>query len=257
VDPRTGFPSEDQPSGTKAGESDFLARTGREDRLLAACDFLAGKAGPSASEPWSVERWSVIRDQQIAWLREWAEAQHCWIDAGALGKMEPGRMEHDLFPEVEADRRMWKVTKGVGFGRQPICEENLISGMVSDWFSARPGTPLQYLERLRLVNEALFPDMYRLEGLTEWKGKFSIVVSQPFIVGRNATDGEITEFFSKAGFVKICYGTWFREPNPLAIFDAGRTNLICSEGVPVPIDFIPLVPTSRFLARLREAGRRV
>jgi len=166
-------------------------------------------------------------------------------------------MEHDLFPEMEAQRRMWKVTKGEGFGRQPFFEENLVSGMVSDWFTARPGSPLQYLERLCLVNAQIFPGMNRLEGFTEWKGKFAILVSQPFFVGRNAREAEIGTFFRNAGLVKICHGTWFREDPALAIFDAGETNLIFSHGVPVPVDVIPLIPTGRFLERLREAARRV
>jgi hypothetical protein len=253
MDANTGFPSEDQPSSSKVGHSDFSPRIGRKDRLVAACDFLAGKAGASAEEPWTVQRWPVIRDQQVAWLKEWALDQECWINAEALGRRERGRMEHDLFPEVEAERRMWKMTKGVGFGRQPFCEEHLVSGMVSDWFTARPGSPLQYLQRLRLVNEELFPGMYQLEGVTEWMGKFAIVVSQPMIVGENASESEIETFFSQAGFVKICHGTWFRETNPLAVFDAGRTNLIASGGLPVPIDVIPIIPTGAFLGRLLEA----
>jgi len=133
-------------------------------------------------------------------------------------------MEHDLFPEVDPERRMWKVTKGAGFGLHPHCEENLVSGMVSDWFTMRPGSPLQYLDRLCLVNDQVFPGMNRLEGFTEWKNNFAILFSQPFIVGRNATEAEIGAFFREAGFLRICHGTWFRQEEPLAVFDAGMTK---------------------------------
>jgi len=162
-------------------------------------------------------------------------------------------MEHDLYPAKELERRMWKITKGAGFGRQPYCIEDLASGMISDWFEARPGTPLQYLDRLLLVNDRIFPGMNRLEGFIVLDEKFSILTSQPFFVGRNATGREITAFFAQAGFVEICHGTWFREEDGLAIFDVGETNLVLSNGFPIPIDVIPLIPEGRFLEKLREA----
>lgn len=100
----------------------------------------------------------------MAWLREWATDQGCWIERKALGRRELGRMEHDLYPEKELARRMWKITKGAGFGRQPYCVEDLTSGMISDWFEARPGTPLQYLDRLLLVNERIIPGNEQARG---------------------------------------------------------------------------------------------
>jgi hypothetical protein len=51
-------------------------------------------------------------------------------------------MEHDLFLIGTDEERIGKITKGAGFGRHPFCED-LVSGMVSDWFQARPGSPLQ------------------------------------------------------------------------------------------------------------------
>lgn len=78
--------------------------------------------------------------------------------------------------------------------------------------------------------------MNRLEGFAVWKGKFAILVSQPFIVGRNATGAKIGDFFRNAGFLRICHGTWFRQEEPLAVFDAGKSNLILThDGLPVPV----------------------
>lgn len=147
---------------------------------------------------------------------------------------------------------MGKITKGAGFGRHPFCED-LVSGMISDWFQARPGSPLQYLERLELVNSRLFPGMNRLEGFSEIDGRFVIVTSQPFFAGRDSTHREIAEWFSSRGFEPVCEGTWFRPDDGMAVFDAGRTNLVFSEGRPVPIDVIPMLAEGRFLSRLEEA----
>lgn len=254
-EPRPGA-KESKPEG-RGASSAFLSGGSRENNLIAARNFLAGEIGSSAQEPWTSKQWPLIRDKQVALLREWALGHRLWIDPNDLGRSERGRMEHDLLPEMEALRRLWKVTKGAGFGRQPFCEDNLVSGMVSDWFTARPGSPLQYLERLCLVNAQIFPGMNRLEGFTEWKSKFAILISQPFFVGRNATEAEIGTFFRGAGFAKVCHGTWFRKEQPLAVFDAGETNLIVSEGVPVPVDVIPVIPTGLLLERLREAIRMV
>ncbi len=164
-------------------------------------------------------------------------------------------MEHDLFPVEEGMvKRIGKITKGSGYGRHPFCEENLISGMVSDWFQARPGSPLQYLERLNLVNCRLYAGMNRLEGFSEVDGRFVIATSQPFFAGRDSTHREIGDYFSEQGFVGICDGTWFRVEDRLAVFDAGRTNLIFSEGKPIPIDVIPMVAEGLFQAKLNEAA---
>lgn len=233
----------------------YQSRGGGEDRLGAARAHLGANDVTGGSESWTVKGWPLTRSRQIAILREWASAEGLWISQAALGKIERGRMEHDLFQVGDdAVRRIGKITRGAGFGRHPFCEKNLISGMVSDWFQARPGSPLQYLERLDLVNKRLFAGMNRLEGFAELDGRFAIVTSQPFFAGRDSTHREITDYFSERGFFKVCDGTWFAEEEGLAVFDAGRTNLVFSEGKPVPVDVIPMLAEGHFLERLREAA---
>ena len=236
----------------------YRSRGSGTDHLSTARAYLGANDGAGGSEPWTVKGWPLTRERQTRILREWAVKQGLWIQAEALGEIQWGRMEHDLFKVVGGTGiRMGKITKGAGFGRHPFCED-LVSGMVSDWFQARPGSPLQYLERLELVNRRLFPGMNRLEGFSEMDGRFVIVTSQPFFAGRDSTHREILEWFSSRGFEPVCDGTWFCPDDGLAVFDAGRTNLVFSEGRPVPIDVIPMVAEGRFLSRLEEAvGRKL
>jgi len=164
--------------------------------------------------------------------------------------MELGGKEHDLFPAVETGRRIYKTTKGSGFGWHPICEP--LVGTPSDEFQLRLGEPLQYFRRLLLMNE-LFPALNRLDGFTHIQERFQIVTSQPFLKGRNATPTEISKYLKQHGFSHVCDTTWFRTADNLAIFDAGEPNILVSHGKIVPIDVIPLRISGYFLRRMREA----
>ncbi len=75
--------------------------------------------------------------------------------------------------------------------------------MISYWFAIFPATPAQYFQRLLLSN-LLQPGLNSLEGFCELDGRFVIVTSQPFIVGRNATLQEIRAYMNQRGFVKLC-----------------------------------------------------
>lgn len=231
----------------------YRTRGGATDHLRAACSYLGANDGTGGSEPWTVKGWPLTRERQTGILREWAHSEGLWIPFDELGEIQRGRMEHDLFlVEDGVKKRMGKITKGAGFGRHPFCED-LISGMMSDWFQARPGSPLQYLRRMELVNTRFFPGMNRLEGFSEVDGRFVIATSQPFFAGRDSTHREITDYFSERGFDPVCEGIWFCKNDSMAVFDAGRTNLVFSEGRPVPIDVIPMIAEGRFLERLEEA----
>lgn len=227
---------------------------GGSNFLNAAADVLAGSSDAGADEPWTPERFRVARDRQVRLLESWADRDGLWIELRQLGQIEPGGKEHDLFPEVEEGRRIFKVTKGGGFGWHPICER--LVGRSSDEFQLRLGTPLQYFRRLLLVNE-LFPALNQLDGFVHVQNRFEIVASQPFLKGRNATLAEIARYLERQGFAHVCNSAWFRAADNLAIFDAGEPNILVSEGHMVPIDIIPLRVSGHFLHRLVSACKNL
>lgn len=241
----------------EAALPDDLGGRRTADLLRAAYSFLRGQVDSDPTESWTPARWRKACTEQTALLRDWAYENNLWIEASHLGRIETGRMEHDLLPDRDPDVRMWKTTKLVGYGRQPAFDAQLVSGMVSDWFPSYPGTPLEYLNRLHCSNFYLYPELNRLEGFSEFGGLFRIITSQPFFKGRNAITSEVDSFFSKADFTKLCHGVYFQADENLAVFDAGSTNLIiANEGV-IPIDVIPILAEGAFLAKLQEAYEKV
>lgn len=164
-------------------------------------------------------------------------------------------MEHDILRVGNPVRRIVKITNGQKFGFTPYCDPMLVSGMVSDWFSLRAATPLQYLRRMALTHE-LFPALeHRLEGFVILDGRFHIVISQRFIEPVSASPEAIEGFFVSAGFEQLLPEAWYRAVDNVAIFDTGTTNILEFAGRLFPIDIVPLRPRGVMLKRIREALR--
>ena len=164
-------------------------------------------------------------------------------------------MEHDILRVGVPVRRIAKITKGHRYGFHPYADPTLVSGMVSDWFGLRPGTPLQYLRRMALTHE-LFPALeHRLEGFALLDEQFRIVISQRFVDPVPASAKAIADFFTAAGFDQLLPEAWYRAADNVAIFDTGTTNVLEFAGRLFPIDIMPIRPSGIMLERILEALR--
>ena len=106
--------------------------------------------------------------------------------------------------------------------------------------------PLEYLERLRLQND-LFADDIRLEGVALESEKLVIITSQPAILGSAVTDEEMLAFMRQLRFQPLA-GLSLGRPGALAFyhdldevaaFDAHPGNFVKDDnGVVLPIDLV-------------------
>jgi len=106
--------------------------------------------------------------------------------------------------------------------------------------------PLEYLERLLLQNQ-LFGDDLKLEGVAEEPGGVSIVTSQPVLVGIAPSPAEITAFMQQLWFQPLAglqLGhpgalAFHRDLDEVAVFDAHVANFVKdTAGTVLPIDLI-------------------
>lgn len=148
-------------------------------------------------------------------------------------------MEHDIWFDEPA-QRWYKVTHPGECGRHPEVEINL-DKQTQQWKKEvllRLATPKEYLERLRLQN-VLFGDDLRLEGLSVRAGKFCVVTSQPVVAGRTPSLEEIHAFMTACGFSECADFMFYDGKRRLAAFDAQPKNFRRTRGGQVlPIDLI-------------------
>ncbi len=108
--------------------------------------------------------------------------------------------------------------------------------------------PLEYLERLLLQN-SIFGDDVRFEGIAREDGKLAIVTSQRTILGEGVNGEEMTAFMGKLWFAPL-HGLSLGRPGALAFyrdldedeaFDAHPGNFVKDgDGVVLPIDLVLL-----------------
>jgi len=136
---------------------------------------------------------------------DWAEEHGAAEDADLEieGEAIPGGNEHRVFLVKEISRVL-KVTNPPNFGAQ--------------------GSLLNYLNNLVLSN-LLWGDDIRLESVRATADGPALIVSQPFIEGREATEEEITAFFAARGFTFCGYHS-YQDAAGLRIADARPANII-------------------------------
>ncbi len=102
-----------------------------------------------------------------------------------------GGEEHRVWPAPD-NTRYWKATYPGCAGFTVISIEDI--GGPPDLTTA---LPLEYLERLLLQNQ-LFGDEIRLEGVAVEGGKTVIITSQPVLIGEPANEEDITRTIRKS-----------------------------------------------------------
>ncbi|MBN8422154.1 MAG: hypothetical protein J0L73_24785 [Verrucomicrobia bacterium] len=111
-----------------------------------------------------------------------------------------------------------------------------------------------YLRNIQWAN-LLFDDDIQLAGVLELEGLAVMVITQPFIVGRNPTDAEVAEWFTAQGFVKSGHLKWRHPLSKCEIADAHSGNFIVDEElVMMPIDLQILHPGIDVLGDEPAAG---
>ena len=124
---------------------------------------------------------TACKGVQIARLKEWAIANHCWIDRTTLGTYSDRGSENEVYASLDS-RFVYKLNDF------RYSDDNLIP----------------FFERISVHNE-LFPDCeYILIGFAENRdGKVCAALRQPFILAqREATQQEINEELEHLGFQK-------------------------------------------------------
>jgi hypothetical protein len=106
-----------------------------------------GSAGDEGADAWTPVAFGHRQDLEISVLSAWAEDHGLWMPDFAMAGIERGRMEHDLIYVGSPPRRVMKVTRGQKFGFYPHIDPALVSGMPSDWFVLKLGTPFPYLRQ--------------------------------------------------------------------------------------------------------------
>lgn len=116
------------------------------------------------------------------------------------------------------------------------------------------GDLCDYLRNIQWAN-VLFDDDIQLAGVLEVEGHAVVVTTQPFIVGRQPTDAEVTEWFVAQGFVKSGHLKWRHPVSECEIADAHSGNFVVGEGSGmVPIDLQILHPGTDMLGDEPVAG---
>jgi hypothetical protein len=185
----------------------------------------------------------VFRRRQERDLIAWAEENGRLIAPGSyLPELRPGGEEHRIATPGDLSR-YWKATHPGRCGFTVVCGDE--TGGQPELTNA---LLLEYLERLQLQN-GLFADDIRLEGVALEAGKLVVVTSQEAILGSPVKDEEMSTFMEKLWFKPLrglSLGrpgalAFYRDLDEVAAFDAHPGNFVRDDnGVVLPIDLVLL-----------------
>lgn len=129
-------------------------------------------------------------------------------------KLLHGGLEHQVFWKRK-NGRLFKITKPPHFG--------------ASWYLK------DYVENVLRCN-AVFGDDIRLNGVVDTHDGVSLVMSQPYIIGKSPSEDQIKEWFGMQGCTHISLLKW-RYPNGRIVGDAHTGNLILTrDGSLFPVD---------------------
>ena len=216
-------------------------QTGRdaEGALESAARDLRAVPRPVGSIP-TRER-EILRGRQTRDLLAWSRENSCVIEPAKYSAVaQRGGEEHRIWPAADR-RRIFKATYAGAFGFSAVCNE------ATGWQpELTGGLPLEYLERLLLQNQ-IFGDAIRLEGVAVEAGGAVLVTSQPTLIGQPVEAAEFIEFMRRLWFQPLrglSLGNpgslaFYRDLDEVAAFDAHPANFVKDhEGIILPIDLI-------------------
>ena len=212
------IPSDHEKSVSPPEHSDQSSEAGGTavgtlEQLLACATDFDRTAGSSTD----AEEWFRAESES---LLQWAEKAGKFLQSSDFRelidgfRLLEGGLEHQVFFRKRGGR-VFKITKPPHFGHT--------------WYLK------YYVQNLIWCNLA-FEDDFRLEGVISTKDGVSLVVSQPYIIGRSHSEKELEEWFQLQACVRIGPHKW-RYPRGLSISDAHPGNLILMlDGTMVPVD---------------------
>ena len=212
------IPSDHEKSGPPPEHSDQSSEAGGTavgtlEQLLACATDFDRTAGSSTD----AEEWFRAESES---LLQWAEKTGKFLLPAEFRRLIEGfrllegGLEHQVFFRKRGGR-VFKITKPPHFGHT--------------WYLK------DYVQNLIWCNLA-FEDDFRLEGVIATEDGVSLVVSQPYIIGRSPIEAELEEWFQLQACVRIGPHKW-RYPHGLTVSDAHPGNLILMrDGTMVPID---------------------
>lgn len=108
----------------------------------------------------------------------------------------------------------------------------------------RDATPLEYLVRLILCNDALGDDLWLEQILLDESNAVRILTSQPIISGVHPSEEDLHRHLFESGFEPLeavdgvpMTNDWYRQEDQILMFDAHNGNFIeTPEHIIVPID---------------------
>lgn len=242
------------------------SRPPEDDLLREAIDVCARALDDDRAEPGQKDSLGSEQCGQIAALVDWADRKGLWSrDLVPPRIANTATREHDVFHHAADPGRIYKITKGAGWGIFPASLATTRHKPVRYWFEDRPASPLEYFQRLLLSNTHLmheldrdeYPVLNRLEGFVRANGRLQTVTSQPVFVGSPANPSQMAAWFQKRGFHHIRAWTWFRPADGLAVFDAYMDNVMDCENQLVPFDVIPLLAEGALREALQAAVARL
>ncbi len=165
-------------------------------------------------------------------LLEWA-AENGWLVEGQdlVNRLAPGGPVEEIQGGDEHD--VWF---------DPITQRAIKLTLDDKWIA---GTPSGYIESLIRQN-AEFGAGYAFEGIVNDNGTARLVLSQPWVIGKPATEDQIDEFFTDRDYGKVKDGMFYHERKKLSVGDALPRNVLrTQDGRTQPIDVQVRVPSER------------
>lgn len=222
------FPDHDTRRLLQAGSAGALAD--------AAAYLRRGVCPDGASDGETVEDFDLPERQWAAFL-DWARDRDRIVPLTFPGPEREGGREHDVTLD-ESTGRWIKYTK-------PAC-----SGYTVGWDETgapymRSALPLDYLQRLLWQNEILGDDVHLVGLRPAAPHRWSVVTTQPGLVGSRASLEELAAAFVAAGFTLLPWrGLGYENSLSLRfegfdLWDVHPANVLLSpEGLPLPLDVL-------------------
>jgi len=210
-----------------------------ESALESAASHLRASPRPAGTTP--ARSREILRGRQERDLLAWARENTRLIEPAVyLSRFEDAGEEHRVCLDVPT-QRYFKATHAGRFGFSVVALDDGTAELTG-------ATPLEYIERLLLQN-SLFNDQIRLEGVAVETQGTAVLTSQPNIHGGEVCAEEMSTFMEKLWF-KPLHGlslgrpgalAFYRDLDEVAAFDAHPGNFVKDDnGVVLPIDLVLL-----------------